>query len=354
MNRRIPELFVPFIIDTQAKANSFEDAMNILEESYSFREVGTYLYNVKLDDRKILVDGKYYSASRWAIKSLCKMCGLSKTTTYLSPNYLISLINNIVKAKQEYICIFFDKAETKVINIVKANYYRANNADVLAMFRELNSKFNWHRKEISISERGIGLSLVTDLFGEIEPAVGDITKIGFSVINSETGGKPLNASFLLFRLQCQNGAVLRDKWGEVRWSYDKRMPIETSLKTFRRKLQNMHLPIELLEERFDGLLNNKLSDLDFKKIWRNLSRVVGTEEADDILEIEEEERKRLLKVLKDKEEKKRKSLDPNARIELVQLDKSFYDILQLITDKAKDYPLPTKQQLERLGGNIIE
>ena len=354
MKRDIPELFVPFHADTETTVSSFEDAVNTLEKIYCVKQVEASLSEIKLNERTVSFEGKDYAATRWAIESLCKICRLSKSTTFgLNSHYLIDLINNIIKVGQESICIFLDWEETRMVNIVKDPYYRAGNKDVLGMFQEFDSEYLWDRKEIRISERGIELSLVTDFFGQIEPVVGDVTKTGLYILNSETGGKPLKASFFLFRLQCLNGAVLRDKWGEVRWTYDKRIPTETSLTIFRRKLQHMKLPIELLQERVSGLLNTRLTDLDFRKIWRNLSRVVSPEGADQILEMTEEERKEILKTLKEREAKRRKSLDPDAKIEPLRLNKNYYEILQLITDKAKDYPFPLKHQLERLGGNLV-
>jgi hypothetical protein len=220
-----------------------------------------------------------------------------------------------------------NKTETRVINIVKADYYRASNLYVLEMLQELDSKYSWNHKEIKISEKGMALSLVTDMFEEIEPIIGDITKMGFSVINSETGGRPLKASFLIYRLKCMNGAVLPDKWGEARWTYDKRMTIENSLKRFRHKLEDMQIPTKFLEEKICGLLNEKLTDVDFRKIWRNLSRVVGPEEADYILEIGYDERKKILKTLKNREKQNRMCIDRDTKIEPLQLERNFYEIL---------------------------
>ncbi len=121
MKREIPELFVPFHPDTETAANSFEKAMDVIGESYSFKEVGTYLNDISLCEQTISFDGKDYPASRWAIETLCKICRLSKNTIFnLSPRPLIDLINNVVKIKQERVCIVMDKTETRVINIVKA------------------------------------------------------------------------------------------------------------------------------------------------------------------------------------------------------------------------------------------
>jgi hypothetical protein len=354
MKGKIPELFVPFLPDTETTAYSFDDAMSKMEESYSFKEEKAYLNNITLGEKTISVNGQMFLANRFALESLCKLCKLSLPTTYsLSPNYSIDLINKIVGVDQRTVCIFLDESESRVVNIVKANYYRASNLDVIVMFRELDSKYSWNYKEIKICERGIELSLVTDIFGQIEPSIGDITKTGFSVRNSDTGGRPLKASFYIFRLQCQNGAVLEDKWGEVRWSYDKRMPIQTSLSAFKRKLENMQLPNKLLETKIDALLRTKITDLDFRKIWRKLSRIVGQDEADTILETEKDERKRILKALKEREIKNRKCLHLDQIAEPIPLDISLYEIMQLVTAKAKIYPVLMKRQLEKVGGGII-
>ena len=134
MKRGIPELFVPFLPDTEKTVYSFDEAANKIKESYTFKEVGTYLKNMTLGETTISFNSKEYPANRWAIESLCKICKLSRATTYgLSPYYLVDLINKIVRINQKRVCIFLDKDETKVVNIVKAGYYRAQNLDVISM-----------------------------------------------------------------------------------------------------------------------------------------------------------------------------------------------------------------------------
>ena len=58
-------------------------------------------------------------------------------------------------------------------------------------------------------------------------------------------------------------------------------------------------------------------------------------------------------IRKEREKKNRLSLDPDAKTKPLPLDTTFYEILQLVTAKAKNYPILTKRQLEKLGGNII-
>jgi hypothetical protein len=131
------------------------------------------------------------------------------------------------------------------------------------------------------------------------------------------------------------------------------MPIQSSLNAFKRKLDNMQLSNKLLETKIDALLRTTITDLDFRKIWRKLSRIAGQEEADTILEIEKDERKRILKTLKEREFKNRKCLFPEQIAEPIPLDSSLYEFMQLVTDKAKNYPILMKRQLEKVGGNII-
>ena len=87
MKRGIPELLVPFLPDKpETTVDSFEEAMNTKEESYSFEEVGTYLNHIILGEQTISFDGKDYSATRWAIESLCKICGVSKLQLMIYPH----------------------------------------------------------------------------------------------------------------------------------------------------------------------------------------------------------------------------------------------------------------------------
>ena len=97
-----------------------------------------------------------------------------------------------------------------------------------------------------------------------------------------------------------------------------------------------------------------MTDIDFRKLWRKLSSLIGPQDADTVLEVKEEARKTILKELKQREENNRKDLNAEVKISHVELDKTQYDTLQLITEKAQGYPFPIRQQMQRLGGKIID
>ena len=80
---------------------------------------------------------------------------------------------------------------------------------------------------------------------------------------------------------------------------------------------------------------------------------MGKYEADNILEIKEDERKRILRVLKEREMKYRMNLYQEEFFEPLSLDSSVYEILQLVTNQAKNYPISIKRQLEKVGGSIL-
>ena len=354
MKIRIPELYLPFLPDVEATSNSFNDAITQVERRYSFNKIGVDLNQLQLGSNFISIDNKEYQASRWAVESFCKLCKISRSTVYeLNPHHLIKLINNIVKTQHKRICILLAKEENKIVNLVKADYFRPSAIDVLMMFQDLISKYSWNNHEIKVCEKGMTLSLTTDLFGKIEPSVGDIIQTGFSISSSDTGGISLKGSLFLFRLECKNGAVLQDKWGEVRWTYDKRMTIKSSLRTFRRKFEQIQFPIEILKKRISSLQTQKITDVEFRKIWRKVTRILGVEDADYALNVEAAVRKEILQTLKEREKENRERLISNHRVVPLELGRNYYEILQRITDKAKDYPIFTKRKLERIGGSII-
>jgi len=351
MKSKIPEIYIPFLPDIQTIAYSFEDAINEIENKYSFNEMVANTNDIKLGEGIISINRKDYPATRWALESLFKLFGLSKSTAVrLQLSDLIKFIDILKNGQKKEVSIFLDKTDIRIINIVKSPYHRVSNINTIKMVQELDSRFSWTTKRINISERGVHFSLVSDVFGKLEPVVGDITKKGFSIINSDTGGLRLKAAFLLYRLKCQNGAILKDRWGEARWTPDRNM--NASLKAFRKQIENMQLSSKLIELKYAGLLNNQITDVDFRKIFRNLSRIVGSEDADSILEIEEKKRKKILRELNERE-KRQKKINPEEKTIPVPLDKYFYEILQMVTDKAKKYPLHINQLIERLGGKII-
>ena len=186
----------------------------------------------------------------------------------------------------------------------------------------------------------------------LEPQIGDITRIGFRTINSETGYRGLKTSFLLFRLQCKNGAVLADNWGDVRWSYDKRMRHETSLSLFEQRISNLSISIEPLRQQYSKLLSSRLTDEQFVSLWRSLARILNGEAADKIMQAEKQERQAIFKQVRERD--KRNKQQVNGQIEPTQPTRwNLYELYNQITEQAKNYDFIGCRNIEKLAGSLI-
>jgi hypothetical protein len=104
---------------------------------------------------------------------------------------------------------------------------------------------------ITISDRGVQAELLylDDAF-VIEPEVGDYTRVGIVVSNSETGGPLPVATGYAFRLQCTNGNKIRHNVGDVRFSSDWRCTWDNRCNRFTADLNSLK---QHMQDKFSDL-----------------------------------------------------------------------------------------------------
>ena len=351
--QKMPKVLDLFLPETNTKVGSFDEALEVIETDYSYDSVPASLKEVKVGNGTMAFRGHEYQATMWSLQSVWSLVGLSKPTAYrLDLDDLIKFIETLSAGQHIEVAVLIDKKQSKIVNVVKIPHHHVSNRDALKTIGEIDSKYSWSNTDILINERGIQLSLVTESLGTLEPVKGDITETGFFVVNSETGDLKLRASIFLYRLVCQNGLILKKHWGDVRWTHDRKT--KTALRAFKDKIKDFELSLEALNNRYSDLVTNRLTDIDFRKLWRKLSSLIGPQDADTVLEVKEEARKTILKELKQREENNRKDLNAEVKVSPVELEKTQYHTLQLITEKAQRYPFPIRQQMQRLGGKIID
>jgi hypothetical protein len=111
-----------------------------------------------------------------------------------------------------------------------------------------------------------------------------------------------------------------------------------------------------LRQNFSSTFNiRKLTDKDIKKYWQNINRTVGSADADQIMKMNEEDRKDLIKVVSQRETaNKRARLLGQSVEDSIPTELLAYDILNDITAYAQKVPVIERVALERRGGDMIK
>ena len=201
--------------------------------------------NLKVDEEGISKP-QVMKMTQWSLQSLCRFLGIPDPFARKIPIDLLQKnISRLLQEKREDFVSLLIGKENEIVNIVKANYKPFENEKLLS---KLNTLFNngksieW--ESMRVGSRGFDLNVVDSSVKPLEPKVGDITKIGFRIINSDTGFRDATAKVYLFRLACTNGATLTDDWGIVRRNANRNISYERDLEYFANGVQNLRVNFE--------------------------------------------------------------------------------------------------------------
>ncbi len=340
-----------FMEEKESPAASIEEAIHLAQSEFGISTQTIALSTVKVDeDYRISWNGQWYPVTAWAFSNLLKIVKIPESFGLRIPRDLLA--DNIERLKQlEARAVIIFLRDGHVVNIVKDGYHPAKNKDVLLMLQMQASR--WEVGRIRLSDRGMWLTLLDQSLPVIEPRVGDITKLALTLVNSETGGTGLKCSYSAYRLACLNGALVRDEWGSIRWNYDRRVKYETSLTEFENGLLSLSFQANALIKLYSLLPSEQLTDEEMVELWRAVARVVGPSHANAVIKIDEEERKKLVKEVRERWARNRVNL-PDQKEKPVLTGFNAYDLFNEVTATARDASYPVARQLERIGGRLIE
>jgi hypothetical protein len=186
----------------------------------------------------------------------------------------------------------------------------------------------------------------------LEPKVGDITKIGFRILNSDTGDRDAMARLYLYRLTCKNGATMTSDWGCVRRDSNKNISLNKDFAYFLQNIQNLKVNFEKLNEVYSKLPETSLTDFQVESVWKATNRIAGKEQADAVIEKDEEGRKAILHLVDFKRSYNRQLFAKDSKKEELT-DVNAYDTYNRITDCSKKYEWKSSLQLQAIGGRIL-
>jgi hypothetical protein len=193
---------------------------------------------------------------------------------------------------------------------------------------------------------------------EVQPQVGDVTRLGLVLTSSETGGPlPLARGFTL-RLRCSNGAVLPEDFAHVRCNSDRRIQLEARLQVFAAQMQGMTVDVARLQQAYARLPEERLTDQMFYNLWRDIRyayRLVGHNDvrADDVLEVDPEERRVIITEVRKRQQAWRDGSGADGMQPPRPIDLQTWDAFNRVTASARHEPYQRRLALERLAGRLL-
>jgi hypothetical protein len=215
-----------------------------------------------------------------------------------------------------------------------------------------------------ISDRGVQAEfLYQDDAFIIEPKVGDITRVGIAISNSETGGPLPVATGYALRLKCTKGNKIRHNVDDVRFSSDWRCTWDNRCNRFINDLKSLKQAMQDkfgdLQTAYRRMVDEHLNDKHFYDWYRQteyLFRGVPdrSQLIDDIFGVDPDQRKEIF----NRERQRRRDLkDGNTTvIEPPQTtDLDAWDVFNGITAAARDeVRYQRRTALEILGSDVLQ
>ena len=202
----------------------------------------------------------------------------------------------------------------------------------------------------------------------VEPVVGDVTRVGIAITNSETGGPLPVAKGYSLRLKCTNGATVRiedkdeERRGVGRYSGDWRCSMERRFDRFTNDLhtlmQTMQLKCAALQSAYRHMGEARLDDKQFFSWYRKalyLSRDMtdSSAETDGMFGVEPKARQEIINREQERLRELRKEKAPViAPPQSTSL--SAWEVFNGITQAARDeLRYHRRAGLENLASDIV-
>lgn len=342
-----PQTLAP---EREVVVENVDAALRLLDTDFKIATEGASLASFRVrEDGTLSWGGAAYPMTGAALEAVCRLVQLPLGFARTIPFDL--LIQNFERLKDELdrrvILAISDDVVVNVIQAGRLGYWPARSRDVLERIPSLGLRLALRGLRLSV--RGMIFSTAIPSFGVLEPQVGDITEVGLQLVNSESGFHGLKASFFLYRLVCSNGMVLGNAWGSVYWSYDPRMSYGRSLENFLQAVATMAPGINVLAAAYSGLLQQKVPADEAVDLWRRLARIVGKADADLIMGLTAVARRALFRDVRAGREGTHGGGDPHAETEW-----TWWEALNATTQAAQRHPFVRRQQLETLGGRLVD
>jgi hypothetical protein len=273
-----PKNFAP---ERCVRPQTIAEALQLCNSRFHYSRPEIALKQLFLDDELTLTfHGQRYALTEKAFEDLCQLVTVPVRFAKDIPTDLVATIMERLKVlhQQTVVPIHRDDVVVGLVDPRKWTHSRAKesrphyspvtNAQLLRIIGD-----HWADSEdeprITLADSGMSIE-VLHARQTIEPKVGDVTRIGLAITNSETGGANPQARGYTLRLACTNGATLPKPFGLIRLSTDWRVSLARRLTAFETALQSLSVDVQRLHVAYSRLAAETLTDYAFYNLYRQV------------------------------------------------------------------------------------
>jgi hypothetical protein len=377
VSQQFPYFFAP---ERFVKTHSLEDSIHFCSTHFAYTQQEVAVAKISMEDAFVLtVDGKPYSVTEKAISDLCSIFHVPFEFALSIPTDLTAMIVRRLKELHTQSVLMIAREDEDIIVALvdpmqwaktrdgvrmkkKPHYQPIPNLALLRMLEKVWSSEDVDTRVI-LTDQGLQVEYLHNAAPyTVEPVVGDVTRVGVAITNSETGGPLPVARGYTLRLRCTNGATVLTDTKITRFSNDWRCSwqwrFEQFAETLRALMQDMQSKCAALQTAYSRMLEAKLNDLQFhtwyakaQYLYRSMPNRI--EHIDRIFGVDEAERqaflKRERKWQKAKREVTRAAIAPPELTTLIA-----WDVFNGITAAARDEQRYSRRiGLENLAADIV-
>ncbi len=352
------------------ETTDLDEALAACETGFRFSRTEISVAQLSLDSSLALrVGDETYRLTERAFDDLCAIVKLPVSFAKVIPTDLTSTIVQRLKRHHQQTVVLITRDRT-VVGIVdplkwshrgspqgtrRPHYQPVEGAVLLRVIQKVWTGLD-QALRIVVADSGLLVELVRP-GAEIQPRVGDVTRVGLAITSSETGGPMPQARGFTLRLTCTNGAALPEQFGLARFSGDWRVNFEVRLAAFEAELRRLSLDLEALRAVYARLLTERVTDHLFYNLHREVRYIYRRQEhgdalADRALGVDQQVRQEISgQVRRRQAELRRGSPD---RLEGPRLTGLLaWDVFNAITAAAREEPYQRRVALQRLGGDLL-
>jgi len=283
----------------------------------------TRMKEVSMNEEGLRIEKKNYGLKECGLKSICNRVGIPTTYADRIPtDLLVDSFNRLVKSQPDKpITVNLRKNNVRAIH---SDTYMPISNDKIVNALEIPKDLKVKVRDITLGDEFMRIAFTSSI-NRVEVRKGDIVEVGQEINNSETGYSTFSSLDYLNRLVCTNGATIAMAGHGVRkvhLGYQDFNPNEIIAKGIERMRQSHRYA-----DAFKIMNDKKPLASYLEKLSKDVQASLGKAPTAE-----------LVRQWKDQE-------------------LNMYSIFNEITEVAhtrKDITFPARQNLERIGGRILD
>ena len=338
-------------LETIRTDSADEAIMNLPKYKYqSFRGEQLKINISEGQNIQLTCDGESFGITQWGYCQFLKKIKVSPhSANAIDLDLLENLINNALSRLSTSQSMLMIKRDNTIVNIGVAPYMPTRHEDILMT---LNKDKACDISQVSFSDRGMSISLLDEHIPVIEPKKGDVIRCGISLNNSETFSQNISVESYYLRLVCTNGSIMRERGNCFVPDQKQRRKYFSNISYLMDDIKSLSLKHDVTRKQLISIIDKSMNDEELIKSWGVLNKRFDSDRADSILRLKYDERKEIVKTIKERKVKNR-TLPYSNRIMPDSTEHNLYDVFNHITDAAKNVPYHDSLELQRFGGSML-